>query len=112
MDSPGEIIRDARRRKGLSPEEVFRIADLVTVLRDGCHVATHAMGELDKDRLINLMVGRKGLLARPPSPPRFGPAVLAAFLLASIADACSALTKSLVHSISSACAVLTTRGRK
>ena len=26
IDSPGELIRDARRRKGLSPEEVFRIA--------------------------------------------------------------------------------------
>jgi len=26
MESPGELIRDARRRRGLSPEEVFRIA--------------------------------------------------------------------------------------
>ncbi len=47
-------------------EEIFRIADLVTVLRDGRHVATHAIGELDENRLVTLMVGRE-LSAEPPA---------------------------------------------
>lgn len=39
-------------------EEIFRIADRVTVLRDGEHVATRPVAEVDKPRLIELMVGR------------------------------------------------------
>jgi ABC-type sugar transport system ATPase subunit len=36
------------------------------VLRDGRHVATHALGELDENRLVALMVGRE-LAAEPPA---------------------------------------------
>ena len=39
-------------------DEVFAIADRVTVLRDGRHVATRPAAELDADTLIRLMVGR------------------------------------------------------
>ena len=39
-------------------DEVFAIADTVTVLRDGRHVATRPAAELDADTLIRLMVGR------------------------------------------------------
>jgi inositol transport system ATP-binding protein len=39
--------------------EVSRIADRVTVLRDGCHIATRAAAEMDEARLIPLMVGRE-----------------------------------------------------
>jgi ABC-type sugar transport system ATPase subunit len=39
--------------------EVFAIADRVTVLRDGEHVATQPVSEVTTDRLIELMVGRK-----------------------------------------------------
>ena len=39
-------------------EELPRLADRVTVLRDGRTVATHAMAEMPKARLIQLMVGR------------------------------------------------------
>ncbi len=39
--------------------EVSRIADRVTVLRDGCHIATRPAAELDESRLIPLMVGRE-----------------------------------------------------
>jgi rhamnose transport system ATP-binding protein len=39
-------------------EELHGLADRVTVLRDGAHVATHAMNDVDRDRLIRLMVGR------------------------------------------------------
>ena len=40
-------------------EEVFRLADTITVLRDGRHVATAPVAELDAGRLIALMVGRE-----------------------------------------------------
>lgn len=40
-------------------DEVFRIADEITVLRDGRYVGTHAAAELDANRLIALMVGRE-----------------------------------------------------
>lgn len=38
-------------------EEVFEIADEVTILRDGKNVATMPISELDHERLIELMVG-------------------------------------------------------
>ncbi len=47
--------------------EVFRIAQTVTVLRDGRHVGTYPVGELDERRLIALMVGRE-LNAVFPAP--------------------------------------------
>ncbi len=39
-------------------EEIFQIADTVTVLRDGRHVAHCLVSELTRSRLIELMVGR------------------------------------------------------
>lgn len=39
--------------------EVYEIADRITVLRDGEHVGTRPTTELDRDALIELMVGRK-----------------------------------------------------
>lgn len=39
-------------------DEVFAIADDITILRDGQFIATMPAAELDKDKLINLMVGR------------------------------------------------------
>jgi inositol transport system ATP-binding protein len=40
-------------------DEVFRIADEVTVMRDGRVVHSLPVGELTRDRLITLMVGRE-----------------------------------------------------
>jgi ABC-type sugar transport system ATPase subunit len=40
-------------------EEVFALADRITVLRDGAWVATRPTGELDRPELIRLMVGRE-----------------------------------------------------
>jgi inositol transport system ATP-binding protein len=40
-------------------DEVFKISDVVTVFRDGKHVATLPAGELDRQKLIALMVGRE-----------------------------------------------------
>ena len=48
-------------------EEIFRLADRVTVLRDGCHVVTQPMAEVSRDQLVTLMVGRP-LAARTRTP--------------------------------------------
>jgi inositol transport system ATP-binding protein len=38
--------------------EIFRLADTITVMRDGRHIATRPAAELDEPGLIALMVGR------------------------------------------------------
>lgn len=38
--------------------EIFALADRVTVLRDGAHVATKTIGEVDERQLVSMMVGR------------------------------------------------------
>ncbi len=40
-------------------DEVFEMSDRITILRDGKTVATHAAGELNKEKVIQLMVGRE-----------------------------------------------------
>jgi ribose transport system ATP-binding protein len=54
-------------------EEVFAIADRVTVLRDGEHVGTYPVGQVDRDRLIALMVGRRLDQEFPRRQPSIGP---------------------------------------
>lgn len=39
--------------------EVFRIADRATILRDGRHVGTHELGSLSEDDLVAALVGRQ-----------------------------------------------------
>lgn len=39
-------------------EEIFNIADRVTVLRDGRHIATESIQDLNKEKIIRYMVGR------------------------------------------------------
>lgn len=48
-------------------EEVFRIADRVSVMRDGRYVATRATGDTNRKELISLMVGRELTETYPPS---------------------------------------------
>ena len=38
--------------------EIFEIADEITVLRDGQHVITSPVDEIDEDKVIMSMVGR------------------------------------------------------
>lgn len=38
--------------------EIFHLCDNVSVLRDGRHVATHAVNELSENELVQLMIGR------------------------------------------------------
>ena len=52
-------------------EEVFHLSDRITVLRDGRTVSTHETKEIDKGRVISLMVGREvgQLFPRPSHQP-------------------------------------------
>ncbi len=59
------LIRDLRAR-GLGVvyishrlDEIFAIGDRVTVLRDGRRIGTRPIGEVDRDALIHMMVGRE-----------------------------------------------------
>lgn len=40
-------------------DEVFQVADQATVLRDGQVIGTHPIEELDRDKLVSMMVGRE-----------------------------------------------------
>jgi inositol transport system ATP-binding protein len=58
------VIRDLKER-GVAViyishkmDEIFRIADTITVMRDGRHIATRPASELNERELIRLMVGR------------------------------------------------------
>lgn len=57
-------------------EEIFRIADEVTVLRDGAHIATEPASALDVDKLIALMVGREMTEMFPKLPSEIGETIL------------------------------------
>ncbi|MFA6451784.1 MAG: xylose ABC transporter ATP-binding protein [bacterium] len=60
-----DIIRDLKKR-GVTMiyishklEEVFEICDRITVLRDGETVGSHMTKDLNRDKLVSLMVGRE-----------------------------------------------------
>lgn len=57
-------------------EEIFALADRVTVLRDGESVGTHAAAGIDEAALIQLMVGREVSQIYPPSESAPGNVVL------------------------------------
>jgi ABC-type sugar transport system ATPase subunit len=56
---------DRLRRQGVTSiyvshrmEEIFRLCDTVTILRDGMHVATRPTSELTQPALVQMMIGR------------------------------------------------------
>lgn len=57
-------------------DEVFAIADTITVLRDGSYIATKSAAELDENALITMMVGRELGSLFPESTGQRGPEVL------------------------------------
>jgi len=64
VDNLFRIVNDMRS-KGVAiiyishrMSEIFRIADEVTVMRDGEKIGTYPAAELTEDKLINLMIGR------------------------------------------------------
>ncbi len=58
-------------------EEIFALADRVTVLRDGESVGTNPVSELNEGQMIKLMVGREVSSIYPPSEGAPGKTVLA-----------------------------------
>lgn len=75
LDLVGEL-----RRQGVAViyishrmPEIFRIADSITVLRDGRHVFTQPAETLDEEQLIRAMAGRTFDAAVAPAPPREEP---------------------------------------
>lgn len=70
-----EILQELRRRGTTllyvshKLEEIFRLADTITVLRDGRHVGTFPRRELDADALIRHMVGPARELAGTTRTP-------------------------------------------
>ena len=60
-----DIIRELKRQNvavvfiSHHLEELFEIADVCSVLRDGEHIGTFSISEIDIPKLITLMVGRK-----------------------------------------------------
>jgi rhamnose transport system ATP-binding protein len=59
-------------------EEIFALADRVTVLRDGESVGTNPVAEMTEASLIRMMVGREMTQIYPPSESGPGEIVLAA----------------------------------
>lgn len=57
-------------------EEIFQIADRVTVLRDGRLVGTKAVSDTDRDEIIRMMVGRELKEKIPKQPAQIGPPAL------------------------------------
>jgi rhamnose transport system ATP-binding protein len=58
-------------------EEIFALADRVTVLRDGESVGTHPVAAMNEATLIRLMVGREVAQIYPPSESAPGEIMLA-----------------------------------
>jgi inositol transport system ATP-binding protein len=70
---------DDLRRRGHSilyishkMDEIFRLADDITVLRDGCLIDSRPRDQYDPDTLITQMVGRKLETTLPQEPTDFG----------------------------------------
>lgn len=57
-------------------EEIFALADRVTVLRDGLSIGTHPVSGVDEAGLIRLMVGREVTHLYPPASASPGEVVL------------------------------------
>jgi len=57
-------------------DELYQIADRVTVLRDGALVATKAISEVDKSQLIRLMVGRELTVVFPKQTVPIGQPII------------------------------------
>ncbi len=57
-------------------DEIYRIADRITIFRDGTYVSTHDADKLERDKLISLMVGRELSNMYPEKTATVGEVVL------------------------------------
>ncbi|HAH62554.1 MAG TPA: D-xylose ABC transporter ATP-binding protein [Treponema sp.] len=53
-------------------EELFEIADRITVMRDGCYVGTENIEDVTREKLISMMVGRTVSEKYPPRKTAVG----------------------------------------
>ncbi len=79
-----DVIRDLQQR-GIGIiyishrlDEVFHLADRVTVLRDGAHIATRRIADVTREQLIEMMVGRAIENEFPKQPAQLGEVLLEA----------------------------------
>ena len=70
-------------------EEIFALADRVTVLRDGESVGTNAVDDLTEAQMIKLMVGREVSAIYPPAQSEAGEVVLSVKGLGCVASGVS-----------------------
>ena len=88
VDRLFDVVDDLRQQGvammfvGHRMDEIYRVADRVTVLRDGHLVATAPIDEMPRDRAVRLMVGRSLSRMYPKRRARPGAVVLAATRLA------------------------------
>ncbi len=77
-----EVVSNLRRKQvammfvGHRMEEIYRIADRITVLRDGRLVGTESASTLTHQRAVEMMVGRTLSTMYPPSNTTYGDVVL------------------------------------
>ena len=57
-------------------DEIFDLCDRVTVLRDGQHIGTFPVADLDRNRLIKMMVGREMETEYPKEKAEIGETVM------------------------------------
>ena len=57
-------------------EEIFALADRVTVFRDGARIATHAIGDCTREQLVLEIIGAKQLVPRAQTDREVGEVVL------------------------------------
>lgn len=57
-------------------DEIFRVADVITVMRDGKHISTQPASELNPDILVKMMVGREISNAYPYADHPIGETIL------------------------------------
>ncbi|MDR1655769.1 MAG: sugar ABC transporter ATP-binding protein [Treponema sp.] len=65
-------------------EEIFQIADMVTVMRDGRIIGDYPVREINADKLISLMVGRDTVHRFPPVESEIGEVLLEVKNLSSV----------------------------
>lgn len=57
-------------------DEIFKFCDVVTVMRDGCVIATRNVNEISRNEMISMMVGRSFKNEYPPRPKCAGKTIL------------------------------------
>lgn len=76
-------------------DEIFEIADRVTVMRDGKYISTQAVADTDKNALIRAMVGRELVESYPA--PKTAPGAVALEAKGVCGNGCTDVSLSVRH---------------